>query len=84
VTVRLTPLDEWFAASNSYLIEAALMRYLVRIWRKQAEIPDISQEIYARVFESAMKRPTGVAKAFLFVTARNLLADRVRVSACLD
>ena len=73
----MTSLDEWFAA-NILPHEAALMRYLARIWRNQAEIPDIRQETYARVFESAMKRLPESPKAFLFVTARNLLADRVR------
>lgn len=73
----MTPVDEWFA-TQILPHEAALMRYLVRIWRNQAEIPDIRQEIYARVFESAIKRLPESPKAFLFVTARNLLADRVR------
>ena len=73
----MSPLDKWFA-TQILPHEAALMRYLVRIWRNQAEIPDIRQEIYARVFESAIKRLPESPKAFLFVTARNFLADRVR------
>jgi RNA polymerase sigma factor (sigma-70 family) len=73
----MTPLDEWFA-TQILPHEAALMRYLTRIWRNQAEVSDIRQEVYTRVFESAIKRLPDSPKAFLFVTARNLLADRVR------
>jgi RNA polymerase sigma factor (sigma-70 family) len=73
----MNSLDEWFA-TQILPHEAALMRYLARTWRNQAEIPDIRQETYTRVFESAIKRLPESPKAFLFVTARNLLVDRVR------
>lgn len=58
--------------------EAALLRYLRRTWRQQDEIHDLRQEIYARVYEAASKSRPHSAKSFLFATARNLLADRVR------
>ena len=69
--------DQWFAA-EILPHEAALMRYLRRVWSNQAEAPDFRQEIYVRVYESAMKALPASPKAFLFTTARNLIADRVR------
>jgi len=43
-----------------------------------SEIPDLQQDIYIRVYESAREsRPTS-PRAFLFATARNLLADHAR------
>jgi RNA polymerase sigma-70 factor (ECF subfamily) len=43
-----------------------------------SEIPDLRQDIYVRVYESARdSRPTS-PRAFLFATARNLLTDHLR------
>ncbi|MEJ1962747.1 MAG: RNA polymerase sigma factor [Gammaproteobacteria bacterium] len=70
-------LDLWFA-TEILIHEAALTRYLRRVWFKQAEIPDFRQEIYIRVYESAAKALPASPKAFLFATARNLIADHVR------
>jgi RNA polymerase sigma factor (sigma-70 family) len=58
--------------------EAALLRYLFRVWPKRDEIVDLRQEVYARVFESARASRPQMPRAFLFATARNLMADRVR------
>ncbi len=70
-------LDDWF--KREILIhEAALLRYLNRVWRDSAEVRDLRQEIYARVYEAAAKSRPHSAKSFLFATARNLLADRMR------
>src|SRR5262245_51148497 len=55
-----------------------LVRYLMRVWPNRNEVHDLRQDIYVRVYEAAKKlRPTS-AKAFLFSTARHLLADRAR------
>ena len=54
------------------------MRYLARVWPQRAELPDLRQEIYVRVFESARRERPASPRAFLFTTARNLLVDRVR------
>jgi RNA polymerase sigma-70 factor (ECF subfamily) len=51
----MNALDHWFA-TQILPHEASLMRHLNRVWRNHAEIPDIKQEIYTRVFESALKR----------------------------
>lgn len=70
-------LDNWFA--NEILPhEAALMRYLKRVWKSPAEIPDLRQEAYIRVYESASRALPRSPKTFLFTTARNLLVDKMR------
>ncbi len=70
-------LDRWFA-TEILPHEAALTRYLRRVWQNQAEVADFRQEIYIRVYESALNARPASPKAFLFATARNLIADRVR------
>jgi RNA polymerase sigma factor (sigma-70 family) len=70
-------LNHWFK-TEILAHEAALMRYLRRVWRNQAEVPDFRQEIYIRIYESAAKALPASPKAFLFTTARNLIADHVR------
>ena len=70
-------LDDWFV--NEVLpLEAALMRFLRRNWRAEADIVDLRQEIYARVCEAATQARPLNAKAFVVTTARNLLIDRAR------
>jgi RNA polymerase sigma-70 factor (ECF subfamily) len=70
-------LDEWFSA-QILPHEAGLMRYLRRVWTRSGDLPDLRQETYARVYESARKSLPRSPKGFLFTTARNLVADRVR------
>jgi RNA polymerase sigma factor (sigma-70 family) len=71
------PLDTWFKR-EILTHEAALLRYLNRAWRNRDEVTDLRQEIYARVYEAARTSRPHAPKAFLFTTARHLLADRVR------
>jgi RNA polymerase sigma-70 factor (ECF subfamily) len=59
-------------------LEAALTRFIRRNWRVEAEIPDLRQEIYARVYESAKERLPLQAKPFLFTVARNHLINSAR------
>jgi RNA polymerase sigma factor (sigma-70 family) len=70
-------LDHWFA-TEILPHEAALMRYLRRVCSRAADVPDLRQEIYIRVYESASTTRPRFAKSFLFTTARNLLVDRIR------
>src|SRR5687767_4284620 len=72
-------LEEWFA-TEILAHEAALMRYLRRVWPHAADIPDLRQDIYVRVYESARKSRPSLPRAFLFATTRNLLIDRIRRS----
>jgi RNA polymerase sigma-70 factor (ECF subfamily) len=73
----MDPVDHWFA-SQILVHEAALMRYLARVWRNKGELHDIRQEIYTRVFKSALEKLPEFPKSFLFQVARHLLADRAR------
>lgn len=54
------------------------MRFLARVWPARDEVSDLRQEAYTRVYEAAMTSRPFQAKAFLFSTARHLMADRVR------
>jgi RNA polymerase sigma factor (sigma-70 family) len=71
------PLNTWF--KREILIhEAALLRYLARVWPKRDDIYDLRQETYARVYQAAgISRPQA-ARSFLFTTAHHLMIDRVR------
>jgi RNA polymerase sigma-70 factor (ECF subfamily) len=71
------PLDSWFKR-EILSHEAMLVRFLLRVWARRDEVPDIRQEAYARVYEAAQKARPSQPKAFLFATARHLMADRVR------
>lgn len=72
-----TSLDRWFA-QEILVHEEALLRYLRRCWPDQAEIHDLRQEVYVRVYEAAGKALPTQPRAFLFASARHLLADRAR------
>jgi RNA polymerase sigma-70 factor (ECF subfamily) len=72
-----TVLDRWFI--EAILVhEEALLRYLLRSWPHRDDVHDLRQEIYARVYEAAGKALPQQPKAFLFASARHLLADRAR------
>ncbi|MGH8214884.1 MAG: RNA polymerase sigma factor [Rhodanobacteraceae bacterium] len=70
-------LDAWFAR-EVLAHEGALMRFLHRNWRDHDEVVDLRQDIYVRVYKAAASRRPDSPKAFLFATARHLLADRIR------
>ncbi len=59
-------------------LEAILMAYLKQNWRNTSDLPDLRQEIYARVFEAAREHIPDNPKRFLLTSARNLLIDLVR------
>ena len=70
-------LDEWFA-EEILVHEQMLMRYLHRCWSNRDEAFDIRQDAYVRIYEAAAVTRPSSPKAFLFATARNLMADRIR------
>jgi len=70
-------LRDWFVREVLPL-EAALTQFLRHNWRNKSDIPDLVQEVYARVYEAARKEMPDQAKSFVFTTAHNLLIDRVR------
>ncbi len=71
------PIDEWFMREVLPL-ESMLTRFLQRNWRNEAEISDLRQEAYARVYEAARRERPLLAKPFLFQIARNLMIDKLR------
>jgi RNA polymerase sigma-70 factor (ECF subfamily) len=73
----LEPLDEWFKR-EILSHEAILVRFIARVWPRHHEIQDIRQEAYIRVYEAAQAARPQTPKAFLFATARHLMADRIR------
>lgn len=70
-------LNRWFARCV-LPHEAALVRYLTRIWPNKDEVHDLRQETYVRVYEAAKRSRPALAKSFLFTTARHLVIDRAR------
>ena len=71
------PLDTWFK-QEILSHEDILGRFIARVWPRRDEIADIRQEAYMRVYEAARQVRPQWPKAFLFATARHLMADRVR------
>jgi RNA polymerase sigma factor (sigma-70 family) len=70
-------LDDWFRR-EILVHEDMLVGFIVRVWPRRDERDDIRAETYARVYEAALTQRPRSPKAFLFTTARNLMADRVR------
>lgn len=77
VAVTGSALRDWFVREVLPL-EAALTQFLRHNWRNKSDIPDLVQEVYARVYDAARKEMPETARAFVFATAHNLLIDRVR------
>jgi RNA polymerase sigma factor (sigma-70 family) len=73
----LSDLDNWFA-HEILPHEAALMRYLARVWPDRSEIEDIRHDAYVRILECAHRLRSTAPKSLLFSIARNLMVDRVR------
>lgn len=69
--------DAWFKR-EVLPHEAALLRYLSRVWPRKHEIEDLRQETYARVYTAALTARPISARSFLFTTAQHLMIDRVR------
>lgn len=70
-------LKDWFFR-EIFPLEAVLTRYLRRNWRDQAEVGDLRQEIYARVYAAARERLPLQAKPFLLTAARNHLINSAK------
>ena len=70
-------LDRWFKA-EILCLEPMLVRFLNRHWKDEAEIADLCQEAYVRVYDAALRARPANPKSFLFLTMRNLMIDRLR------
>lgn len=77
IAVTADAASAWFVREIVPL-EAKLMHYLQRNWRNASDIPDLRQEVYARVLRVAREHIPDNPEHFLFVCARNLLIDLVR------
>jgi len=74
---RLKDLHAWFLRKVLPL-EAVLTQYLRNNWRDRAEVADLLQDVYVRVYEAAGEQRPSSTKSFVFTTARNLLLNRIR------
>jgi RNA polymerase sigma factor (sigma-70 family) len=72
-------LDNWFVR-EVLPHEAALLRYLARVWPDATEIQDIRHDAYVRILEGAHRLRPIACKSLLFSIARNLMIDRARRS----
>jgi len=70
-------LDDWFVR-EILVHEEALVGYLLRRWPARADVHDLRQDIYVRMYEAAAKSRPPAPRAYLFTIAANLLADRLR------
>ena len=70
-------LEVWFTR-EVLSHEAAFSHFIARLWPKFEEHADFRQEAYARVFRAARRARPAAPRAFLFATARHLIADRAR------
>lgn len=69
-------LDAWFVREILPL-EPTLTRFLRRNWTDEAEVADLRQEAYVKVYEAAAQHgKPGAPKAFLFKVVKNILVDR--------
>lgn len=73
-------LDRWFK-TEILCLEPMLVRFLSRHWKDEAEIADLCQEAYVRVYDAALRVRPANPKSFLFLTMRNLMIDRLRRSS---
>lgn len=58
--------------------EAALTRFIRRNWRNEADVAELRQDVYAKVFETARDQRPMNPKAYLFTAARNHLINAAR------
>lgn len=73
----LRSIDEWFK-HEVLPLEPMLTGFLQRNRCSAAEVADLSQETFARIYESAQRERPLLVKAFLFQIARNLMIDHLR------
>lgn len=70
-------LEAWFV-DEVLPLEMTLMKFLRRNSRNPADVADLRQEVYVRVYEAARERIPEQTRAFVLATARNLLINRVK------
>ena len=73
----LCSIDEWFK-HEVLPLEPMLTGFLQRNRCSAVEVADLSQETFARIYESAQRERPLLVKPFLFQIARNLMIDHLR------
>ena len=69
--------DRWFV-EQVLPLEAELMRFLRRSWRNADELADLRQETMVRAYEAGFRERPQQTRPFIYMIARNLMADRIR------
>ena len=69
--------SRWFR-EEVHAHEAQLKAYLRSAYPTVADVDDVVQESYLRIWKARLTRPIASAKAFLFQIARHLAVDVVR------
>ena len=77
VAMSVDAVQAWFLREVLPL-EAALTGYFRRNWRNENDVRDLVQDVYVHVCESARRELPRNARAFVFITARNILIDKFR------
>ena len=67
-------LKAWFL-EEIFPLEEALTRFIQRNWRNDSDVPDLRQDVYARLYSSAREVLPSRPKPFLFAIARNHLIN---------
>jgi RNA polymerase sigma factor (sigma-70 family) len=69
--------EAWFVREVLPL-EAALMHYLQASYRRESDIADLRQDVYAAAIEAAHVQIPHRTRPFVFAIARNLMINRIR------
>ena len=75
--------DRWFL-EEILPLESELEHFLRRHWRNGQDIPDLRQEILAKIYRYALTDRPANPRAFLYRTARNLMIDRIRQQSVIS
>lgn len=70
-------LNRWFC-EEVLPLERALMHFIRRNWRTEADIIDLRQEVYERALKGARSGLPQHSAAFVFTIARNHLVNRAK------
>ncbi len=73
----------WFR-EQLYPHEQFLRNWLLSRYSNEAEVDDIIQEAYLKIFQSRERCEMEAPKAYLFATARNLAISRIRRSKIIQ
>jgi RNA polymerase sigma-70 factor (ECF subfamily) len=77
MTKQPPDLHAWFV-SEVLPLEPALTKFLQRYRSNKSDVADLLQDIYLRIYDAAQRERPQSTRSFVFVTAHNLLVDRVR------